>query len=78
MKSLGKEPSETVKREYQQLGHRVAHTVWENLAEAVVSGTSGNGEMRRFLKCMYFEKSHSHSFDILINLNYGKHKVFAL
>ena len=66
MRSIGKTPSDAVVNEYRKLSHRTAHSVWENLAEATVSGQTGNGEMRRFLKCKLkklFEKRWKLQFE---------------
>ena len=53
MKLIGKQPSAEVQTEYRKLGHRIARDVWMNLSRAVESGSDGNGELRRFLRCKY-------------------------
>ena len=54
MKSIGKEPSAETKEYYRRLDHRTAHAAWTNFSDAVISGSNGNGELRRVLKCTSF------------------------
>ena len=50
MKSIGKEPSAEAMTYYRKLDHRTAHAAWMNFSDAVISGSNGNGELRRVLK----------------------------
>ena len=50
MKMLQKQPDNDVVTQYRRLSRRIASNSWDNLSKAVVDGSEGNGELRRFLQ----------------------------